>query len=155
VVIKNKPFAKKFLGAQVAGPVFKEVADKLMSLEKDLSPGILASTLNRDSGQYYYAGSVPDMRQIAGTLNIVFRDSANRSGWGKWYSSDYQPVLNEKIVQKNLIPDLKGMGLKDALYLLENMHLKVAAKGVGKVKNQSLLPGTPFTKNQTLTLELD
>ena len=29
VVIKNKPFAKKYLGAKVAGPVFKEVADRL------------------------------------------------------------------------------------------------------------------------------
>ncbi len=35
VVIKNKPFAKKYYGAAVAGPVFREVADKLMSLEKD------------------------------------------------------------------------------------------------------------------------
>jgi cell division protein FtsI (penicillin-binding protein 3) len=47
------------------------------------------------------------------------------------------------------------MGLKDALYILEDMNLKVAVRGMGKVKSQSVMPGTGIIKNQTITLELE
>src|SRR5678816_1412876 len=53
VVIKNKPFAKKFYGASVAGPVFKEISDKLYAMtarEENYSSNALA----RDSSAYYY-----------------------------------------------------------------------------------------------------
>ncbi len=42
------------------------------------------------------------------------------------------------------------MGLKDALYLLENMGLKVTVKGKGKVIVQSIQPGTALTKGITV-----
>ncbi len=51
------------------------------------------------------------------------------------------------------MPDLKGMGLKDALYLLENMGVKVSVKGKGKVIHQSLAPGTALTKDRAVVLE--
>ena len=53
------------------------------------------------------------------------------------------------------MPDVKKMTLKDALYLLESMNLKVAIKGKGKVVAQDILPGTSIKKNQTVTLLLD
>ena len=49
-------------------------------------------------------------------------------------------------VSKQVMPNVKGMGLKDALYLLENMGLKVSVKGKGKVANQSVAPGTAIDK---------
>jgi cell division protein FtsI (penicillin-binding protein 3) len=45
--------------------------------------------------------------------------------------------------------------LKDALYLLESMDLRVSAKGRGKVKTQSMEPGTALQKNETITLQLN
>jgi cell division protein FtsI (penicillin-binding protein 3) len=53
------------------------------------------------------------------------------------------------------MPDLRGMGLKDAVYLLESMNLKVSAKGKGKIKQQSIDPGAGISKNQKVTLELN
>jgi cell division protein FtsI (penicillin-binding protein 3) len=47
------------------------------------------------------------------------------------------------------------MGLKDALYLLEGMDLKVAVRGSGRVKAQSLLPGSAYKKNETILIQLD
>ncbi|HEV2354965.1 MAG TPA: penicillin-binding protein 2, partial [Puia sp.] len=44
VVIKNHPFAKIYFGAKVAGPVFKELADKLMSLDPDVASPIPADS---------------------------------------------------------------------------------------------------------------
>jgi cell division protein FtsI (penicillin-binding protein 3) len=53
------------------------------------------------------------------------------------------------------MPVVKGMGLKDALFLLENMKLKVVVNGKGKVKTQSLAAGTKITKGQTVYLEMN
>jgi len=47
------------------------------------------------------------------------------------------------------------MTLKDALYLLENMDIRVLTKGRGKVVAQDVLPGTAINKNQTVTLLLN
>jgi cell division protein FtsI (penicillin-binding protein 3) len=155
VVIKNKPHAKKFLGAAVAGPVFREVSDKLMSGQMEFFPTAFERPLKIDSVQYYYAGSKKDIGQVADFLQLHYLDSAGNAEWTRWYGSADQTVLNEKKIQKNLVPDVKGMGLKDALFILENMHMKVIAKGVGKVKSQSLQPGSAYAKNEMLTLELD
>jgi len=154
VVIKNKPFAKKYYGAAVAGPVFKELADKLMSSES----GPMEATIHpitRDSAQFFYAGSTHDMQQVIHTLGVGYTDSAGKNEWARLYAANYQPVLNKEVVARQTMPDVKGMGLKDALYLLESMDLKVAAKGRGKVRMQSIQPGSALRKNEPVMIQLD
>ncbi len=115
VVIKNHPFAKVYLGAKVAGPVFRELADKLMSLDPDIAAPISA-------------------------------DSAGPK---------YIPVSNPAPAQTHGVPDVKGMGLRDALYVLERGNLRVVVRGSGKVRTQSLEPGSEIRKNETITIQLD
>jgi cell division protein FtsI (penicillin-binding protein 3) len=67
---------------------------------------------------------------------------------------NHYPVLNTQPVGKNNMPDVKGMGLKDALYLLESLNVKVNIRGRGKVKTQSIEPGAALPKNQVVTIEL-
>jgi cell division protein FtsI (penicillin-binding protein 3) len=52
------------------------------------------------------------------------------------------------------MPNVKGMGLKDALYLLESMGLRVSVKGRGKIMTQSVRPGMSLAKGITVMLEL-
>jgi cell division protein FtsI (penicillin-binding protein 3) len=160
VVIRNKPFAKKFLGAIVAAPVFKELADKLMSsdAEQYRNSSLISgeSVWKKDSAQYYYAGSAKDIRQVMQALGMSYQDSTSKTTqWGRLYASNYQPVLNKETLSGGSMPDVKGMGLKDALYLLENMHVQVLASGRGKVRSQSIIPGTMLKKNETITIALN
>jgi cell division protein FtsI (penicillin-binding protein 3) len=53
-----------------------------------------------------------------------------------------------------MVPNVLGMGLKDALYILENRGLRVRFEGVGMVKRQSLSPGTRATQGSTIVIEL-
>jgi cell division protein FtsI (penicillin-binding protein 3) len=159
VVIKNKPFAKKYLGAAVAGPVFREVADKLMSMEA-LTPDSLqlasyTDLLKKDSTAYYYAGSTNDIKNIFYTLKMPYADSSHENKWSGVYRQNSQPVVKAKNEEMKKVPDVKGMGLKDALYLLESRDLKVVARGTGKVKQQSISAGTIVSKNQKLILDLN
>ena len=52
------------------------------------------------------------------------------------------------------MPDLAGMTLRDALYLLERRGLRVEYKGTGRVTKQSLSPGESLKKGNTIWLEL-
>jgi len=159
VVIKNKPFAKKYLGALVAGPVFREVADKLMSLEA-LTPDsnqLAAYTwlMKKDSSAYYYAGATEEIKKILYTLQMPFSDSSGDKKWSGVYREKEQPLVKAKNEESRQVPDVKGMGLKDALFLLESGNIQVLTKGSGKVKQQSITPGTLVSKNQKLILELN
>ncbi|HET7001465.1 MAG TPA: penicillin-binding protein, partial [Puia sp.] len=159
VVIKNKPFAKKYLGAAVAGPVFREVADKLMSMEA-LTPDSLqiasyTDLLKKDSTAYYYAGSTDEIKNIFYTLKMPYADSSRDNKWSGVYRQNSQPVVKAKTEEMKKVPDVKGMGLKDALYLLESRDLKVITRGTGKVKQQSISAGTIVSKNQKLILDLN
>jgi cell division protein FtsI (penicillin-binding protein 3) len=159
VVIKNKPHAKKYLGALVAGPVFREVADKLMSMEV-LSPdsiqlGSYISLLRKDSTSYYYSGSTDGIKNVLTTLQMPYADSSRNRKWSGVYREMNQPVVKQKTEDPKQVPDVKGMGLKDALFLLESKEIRVVARGTGKVKQQSVPPGTIVSKNQKLILDLN
>jgi cell division protein FtsI (penicillin-binding protein 3) len=159
VVIKNKPFSKKYLGALVAGPVFREVADKLMSLD-EISPdsnqlASYTSLLKKDSSAYYYAGSSDGIKNVFYTLQIPYSDSTRDKKWAGVYREKNQPVVKAKGEDQKQVPDVKGMGLKDALYLLESRDIRVATRGTGKVKQQSISPGTIISKNEKLILDLN
>ena len=55
----------------------------------------------------------------------------------------------------NTIPDVRGLGLKDAVYLLENAGLTVSAAGKGKVMYQSIVAGSNFNKGTTINIQLN
>ena len=155
VVVKNKAFAKKYYGAAIAGPVFKEIADKLYALNADKDKQRPLYVSIPDSSDYYYAGSASDMKQVLQTLNMYFSDSSGESEYKSVANVHDQPVMRGQSLVKNSMPDVKGMGLKDVLYVLENKKVKVLAKGRGKVKAQSVQAGMPLAKGQTVVVELN
>lgn len=53
------------------------------------------------------------------------------------------------------VPDVRGMGAKDAVYVLKKRGIRVTIQGVGTVKSQSIAPGTAVTKGQKIMLVLD
>ena len=156
VVIKNKPFAPVYYGGKIAGPVFRELADKLYALNADkdkTTPQFVPA--KKDSSYYLYAGAAEDMQQVMSTLQWKYKDSVGAHEWTRLYAANYEPVLNGQPVSKKNMPDVRGMGLKDALFLLENMQAKVIVRGRGKVKTQSVTPGAAFTKKQPVIIELN
>jgi cell division protein FtsI (penicillin-binding protein 3) len=153
VVIKTKPHAAIHFGAQLAAPVFKEIATKLYAQyvhgKKSRPMDVPA-----DSSNYTYAGYTNDVENVLNGLNVKHVDSA-KAGWSTVYNNNYLPVIKEEVIQKNTMPDMKNMTMKDALYLLENRNIKVVLRGRGKVVAQDILPGTTVIKNQTVTLLLN
>jgi cell division protein FtsI (penicillin-binding protein 3) len=153
VVIRTKPHAAAHYGGLLSAPVFREIATKLYAMYVD-KKSASSYAIAKDSSAYFYAGYSSDIKNIYQKLKVGFADSVQQSNWGRVYANNYQTVIKANAVRQQQMPDVRGMGLKDALYLLENIGLKVQTKGRGKVMRQSVESGTGLTKGATVYLEL-
>jgi cell division protein FtsI (penicillin-binding protein 3) len=108
----------------------------------------------KDSSAYFYVGYTNDIKNVLAKLYVNYEDSVSQKYWSHVYDKDAVPVVKGIAFQQKAMPNVKGMGLKDALYLLENMGVKVVAKGKGKIITQSIPAGTPLTKGWTIYVEL-
>ena len=140
-------------GGQLAGPVFKEIAMKLYSkYVEQKSPSLYAA--KKDSSTYFYAGNAKDITNIFRALDMQYVDSVKQNEWASVYAVNYQPVIRTNTIKDKMMPNVKGMGLKDALFLLESLGLKVTINGRGKVSSQSVAPGTQLVKGMAVALDL-
>jgi cell division protein FtsI (penicillin-binding protein 3) len=129
-----------------------------MYVEKK-DPSQYAAT--KDSSGYYYAGYANDIKNVYRSMKMQYADSmaqnnlpAGQEGWATVYAKNNQPVVKATTVRQQVMPNVRGMGLKDAIYLLESLGVKVAIRGKGKITMQSVAPGTALTKGVTVILEL-
>ena len=155
VVIKTKPHAALHYGGQLAAPVFKEIAERLytMFVKTDMQ---YASATRNDSNAYIYAGMKSDIKNIMHTVGINYKDSSTqKTQWAVVSKGADKPQINTGWVSSKTMPQLSGMVLKDAVYVCENMGLKVNIKGRGKVTAQSLTAGQPVIQGQWVNIELN
>lgn len=155
VVIKNKPHALNHYGASVAGPVFKEIADRLYATDvrKNTYNNVVNAT--KDTSFFKYTAAKEDVLQIAKHLQWHYNDSATSAQFISLQNTGGILSFANKNFTDPSMPSLLGMNLKDALYLCENMGLKVNIKGKGKVTDQSIMSGLPIAKGQIINIQLN
>lgn len=154
VVIKTKPHAAMHYGGQLAAPVFKEVANKLYAMYvQKKQPN--RQQVQADSSSYRFAGYTKDVHEVFNALNIRYKDSSRQANWGLATANVGAVVVKSLPLSKKSMPDVRNMNLRDALFVLENMNVKVIARGRGKVVMQDILPGAPLMKNKAVTLLLN
>jgi cell division protein FtsI (penicillin-binding protein 3) len=157
VVIKNKPHAAKFYGASVAGPVFKEIADQLFTLKvtQPKSHMQYASFGTADSNAYSYAGYTKDLKKVSSHLAVPVSEAEGKSNYGKISKQANQNILSRQNISMKQMPSLEGMGLKDVVYLCENLGLKVNVRGRGKAIAQSINAGQSIARGQSVSVQLN
>lgn len=156
VIIKNKPNALIYYGASVAGPVFKEIADRLYTTNVKNVVSETASTNYIDSIRYSFVGDKNDIQKITNSLQIKYNDKSSLDDdWVNATLINKNIDASKKNIETKRMPSLRGFGLKDALSVCENMGLKVTIKGKGKVANQSISEGQFFAKGQIINIELN
>lgn len=155
VVILNKPHAAVFYGASVAGPVFKEIADRLYSTYVKNSGNNSLKLLQQDSTLLQYSGYKKDLTRVMAALKMPFKDSVGNASWSTVNGDQKNMVASAKNMDEKTMPALTGMGLKDAVYICENMGLVINVKGKGRVMTQSINPGQFIAKGQLINVELN
>jgi len=112
---------------------------------------------NKEKGYYGNIVAAPVFKTIAlkvyNDIPVVDEVSPNIVE-SKEIEKSYEEYFQKARKYKTIMPNLKGMPAMDVISLLENMGLKVEVKGSGKVKSQSIEPGTKVQTNQTIRIEL-
>jgi cell division protein FtsI (penicillin-binding protein 3) len=157
VVIQNSKESKMVYGADVSGAVFKEISDRIYG--RYLGTGNYTASNGTDSLLNNYYGLKSEWNAIAHMLNLQFMDSTIAGYWRSMQLKNNIVVLNtlpnSMSTSGSVTPNVVGMGLKDAVYLLENAGLKVTVTGRGRVMNQSPEAGSNFKKEQNISLVLN
>ncbi len=153
MVIVFKPSKGPYYGSVVAGPVFKEIADKVYATNVTPKTNVIDSTptsLKTVKGNGYSN----DYKIVLTSLGQkVWANTKSYSDWSEVKSQNNQSTMREKnTFLKNKMPDVKGMRLKDAIYILENIGIVVQFNSPGIVSSQSIEKGTNIYKGTLVTL---
>lgn len=155
IVVINNPRLHGNYGSEVAGPVFKRIADQCFGAEVELHeelPYVTAPQMDQRLLPDNEVAHQEDMNSVLNHFRLAPQGSP-QSELVVLRSRADSLLLQEKNLPQAVVPAVTGMGLKDALYVLENRGLRVNIEGYGKVARQSLIPGTPI-RGQEITLYL-
>jgi cell division protein FtsI (penicillin-binding protein 3) len=155
IIVVYAPSGAAYYGNEVAGPVFREIADKVYSNSKEIHKPLQTDTTNAVVHvPFIKAGKKSDIQEITKVLSLktAIADENANYVWPQLYSEKYS--LKPIATKENEVPQLVGMGLRDALTILENQKISVKVVGRGVIKKQSLEPGTKVVKGTSITIEL-
>lgn len=157
VVIRTRPHAGSYYGGTLAAPVFRMISDKIFASAMGAWAGPLDSIAQKSKrvlkGRQTTASTNARLMQ---ELGVKVSQEALASGDLSQISSDTnrnvsivsQPVL------RGIVPNVSGMSLRDAVYLLERNGLHVDVQGRGRVRAQSIAPGSSIARGQSIILQL-
>jgi cell division protein FtsI (penicillin-binding protein 3) len=153
IVVINNPSRGKYYGGAVAAPVFKEIADRIFANLHDVNnPPPPDTSGNLIPGAN--AGVQKDLEDAYAWLNIKAKSVNPAAEWAIPVSNNLSVMLMPSSHYTGTMPDVTGMGVKDAVFLLEQMGLKVVLNGKGNVVRQSVSPGKMYMKGTIVMLDL-
>lgn len=157
IVVVSEPKRGGYHGAEVAAPIFRKIADRCYAMKGELHPPVNAGAkpkLATSAMPSINAGTREDITTALKWLKVDWNYTSEKSDWVVLKAQRDTLNMLQRHVPDKTIPSVVGMGLKDAIYLLENRGCRVAARGVGKISKQSLAPGSRVD-GQTITLWLE
>jgi len=156
IVVIDGPQGFLQYGSDVAAPVFKEVADKIYALDVEMHKALPEQRSDSASFPVVRAGYLEDLQYLCNEIGISnHTNGRNIQEWAVASLNNKSVSWQNRHARPGQVPDVTGMTLRDALYILENRGLRVRYSGKGRVSSQSQPPGSIALKNSTITLELE
>lgn len=160
VVLYSGKTAGSFYGATQAGPPFLQIARFIYANTPAWNEKLDGSQKNhKKSNPDVASGMGEASKRVLASIPVTYRNEIisgiNNNRWVT-FSSDTNAVSVEPLeMAKDSLVSVKGMGLKDAIYILENQGYKVKFTGHGKVVSQTPQAGCDLPKGETVTLQLE
>lgn len=154
IVVIDNPKGYQQYGSDVAAPVFKEIADKIYSVDIALHAP-QPDTLKATDGVFpvIRGGYAQDLTYISEDIGLPY-EVASQEDWVRTHIDGEKVQWVDGEVSGDQVPDVQGLTLRDAIYLLENRGLRVEFSGTGRVATQSQAPGTRAIKGSRIKLTL-
>lgn len=156
VMIDEPSVGEQYYGSQVAAPIFREIASNLFATDLDLNQEEFPAS-GPASRKYPVTrlASAGNILPVYNTLNIP-APVQPEGDWVKGSRDGNVVKLTAWAPRREYVPDVSRMSSRDAVALLENLGMRVKLQGHGRVRRQSLMPGTVINRKnpQTIILEL-
>lgn len=153
IVVVNSPSKQFYYGNVVAGPIFKEISDKVYSTQLEMHSELALDT-SKSTVPTASIAQWNDLNSIYGHLNINAHTRDQDAEWVYAIAESDSVTLKEREFSQGFVPRVIGMAAADAIYLLENAGLTVELIGSGRIYKQSIIPGTRITNGRTIVIEL-
>jgi cell division protein FtsI (penicillin-binding protein 3) len=153
IVVIRRPRAGGASGGSMCGTVFKQIAEEIFVRNIISKPDFTQLDKSSPKTPKVKSGLFEHSKYALKKLDIDYSDSLK----GKWMTAQLiedNLIIRDRKLSNNQVPNVVGMGAKDAVYALENVGLAVNLLGRGEVHNQSIMAGTPVSKGQTVTIQL-
>lgn len=155
IVIVDSPKGYYMEGSTTAAPVFREIADKIYSTDFVLhKPLEMKNTAKKGHFPMIKGGYREDLKFLCNKLAIS-NHTKTEEDWVQSSVSNNSVYWKSKGMIENLVPNVLGYTLKDAVYVLENQGLEVKFEGVGRVVKQSQQSGTKALRGSVVVLILE
>jgi cell division protein FtsI (penicillin-binding protein 3) len=151
IVVINDPKGD-YYGALVSGPVFREVADRIYASDSKMATVTKENYVGNTTPPASKVGYSQAVKKVYNAFGIkaLYAKTDGVSAVDTSNGISYQ----ETLPIKGVMPNVNGMGLKDAMYLLGNVGLKAQVKGSGKVVSQSIQAGSRIGKGLMVQIQL-
>jgi cell division protein FtsI (penicillin-binding protein 3) len=154
IVVVNAPSNGVYYGNLVAGTVFKEISDKVYATRffRDYKSEVADNVVlpAPEVGNGYRK----DINEVLGNLDVRYKRTSDNDWVATRESGDTIRLAGVKL-QRGLVPDVRGMSLRDAVYLLENSGLRVRYSGKGRVLRQSPEHGARYSAGSVVSLDMN
>ena len=153
VIIDSPKFG--LMAGDAAAPVFRDIADKIYAGDVEMHRMLAEKTAAEDIPGVA-AGKFEDLHEVCNRLGVSnYNSDTIHPEWvlpGKKANRTIYWKTNR--TELGIVPDVKGMPLRDALYLLENYGYRVRTSGRGRVRNQIPNASQNIKKGETVYLTL-
>lgn len=156
IVVIRRPRIGYPSGGTMSGGVVKAIAEKVYASDMPID----VSDMERDSAAVVLpsvkGGSLVALENVLDELDVDFDTDSLKTKWVASKREEGAEALRlyDVIIREGLVPNVVGMGAKDAVYLLESAGLRVALDGMGRVTAQSVSPGTRIARGHAIHLTL-
>ncbi len=159
IVIRTKPRSTAYYGGTLAAPVFRMISDKIFAngMGNWDDPLDSLSVHGKPALAANLAATGDNYKRLLHTIgkNAYIEIDAQPQAIAQLkLDTNKNAFIQPRSVYNGIMPDVKGLSVRDAVYLLENQGLKVLMKGRGMIRGQSIAPGTKIKKGQEITLLL-
>lgn len=143
-------------GGLMPGAVFKQIAEGIYKKNLVSTTVVPIKDTVNSLIPVVKGGSLKNTEIVLKGIKQPFDFTGDKFDWVKQGSYlEGISLEGNTSVKKGLVPDVTGMGARDAIYLLENAGLRVTLVGAGKVRQQSIPGGSTLIKGATIKIELN
>ncbi len=154
VVLYTNKTRANFYGGAWAAPVFKQVSDKIYASSPDWKEPVKGKGIEPKIKPSILSGKGSTTNKLLSHVPVGEKIIPPDAEWLQFSKDSNKVSVKECQIVTDSLPSVMNMGLRDAIYLLENQGYRVQFTGRGRVVSQTPAPGSVAEKKSIIQIQL-